>query len=205
MHLIDKVSAELLVVRENRFRARERNLFLDNMSVGEMADIVQETGREQYPAVVVVKPEPVILKAECERAGQHALQNQFHEVIDPYGVLKTGVRGTRVYLLRKRQLPYPFETKKRGVREDFFQRPAQWNVAPDRDADKSAFRLKKQVFGYHEKSVVAGVSVTGERYARKGDPGSGDGKGGIFHGIAGSLEKAFLRYHEVRLCPDRFL
>jgi len=115
MHLINKVSAELLVVRENRFRAANRNLLLDDMSVGEMADIVQKTGREQYPAVVVVKPEPVILKAERKGAGQHALQNQLHEVIDSNGVLKAGVRGARVYLLRKRELPYPFKTKKRGV------------------------------------------------------------------------------------------
>jgi len=41
-------------------------------------------------------------------------------------------------------------------------------VAPDRDADKAAVGLKKQVFGYHENSAVAGVNVIGKDTQEKG-------------------------------------
>jgi hypothetical protein len=74
------------------------------------------------------------------------------------------MRSARVDLLRKGELPYPLKPQKRRVGKNFFQWTAQRNVSPDRDPDKSAVRLKKQVFSYHE---ISGVAKQWVRFVKK--------------------------------------
>ena len=122
--LLNKVTAKLLMMQKYRLIAIPGYLLFDDMGMGKVTDIVQERGCKQHPAVPVIKPELVILKAVSQRAGQHALQNQLHQMIDPDRVLKARMRCSRVNLLREGELPNPLKSEKRRMRQYFFQRPA---------------------------------------------------------------------------------
>ena len=63
MLLIDKVLAKLFMMREDRLVAELGNLLLNDVGMGKVANIVQKRSRKQHPAVVVIKPELLILKA----------------------------------------------------------------------------------------------------------------------------------------------
>jgi len=83
MLLVNKVVAEIFVVRKDRFPSRHGDLFFNNVGVGVVANVVQEACRQEHPAVVVVEAEWSVLQAYGERVGQHSLQNELHEVVDP--------------------------------------------------------------------------------------------------------------------------
>jgi hypothetical protein len=85
-------------------------------------------------------------------------------MINTNRVLKPRMSSTRVNLLGEGELPYSLKAEKRGVGQNLFQRPAQWNMTPDGYADKSAVRLKKKVFSYHE---ISGVAKQWVRFVKK--------------------------------------
>lgn len=150
MILVQELAGQRFVVREHGGIVVCRGDLFKYMRMGIVSDVVQQTGGQQRAAGFVVELQSFILQFKRQRIAHHALQNHLHQVINADRVFEARVVRAGIDLLRERKLPDAFEPQERRVGENFFERRAQRDVAPDGNADKPAFGAEKKRLGDHD-------------------------------------------------------